>query len=425
MWNATKTLTSITLLALLLAGVFALVSFLTMNAGAGMQMWPTSQAQAVWSTSWQRDDAPVQFRSALSTGDGEAPPVIVGQTVYALGSDRQLHVIDAQTGKELWRFDVGGARRIFNFRVSATRLVLLARAQNQATSLADSYIVGINPSTRTLAWDQPLGTDVYVDGLEVDSDTAYIGVADNTVNTLWRALRDRGVAPSLHPRVRAYGLADGVLRWEQPLPERNETTPADEVVFTLTGRELVATESLRGTPIGLVGLERTTGQVLWRELNGSAALGSFRGQLLARSGSDLVVLTPATGRQVDRLVGLAPPRASDATLVSGPVLYSTGSDNVRAINLDGRAALWSPIELDAPKERSAGSTMRRPGVQAGHLLVGGRDQAVYSIAAQSGSVEWKFIASTPKTPSTDYAPLLAGKLVLVQDGQLTAYLSPR
>lgn len=420
-----KTLTSITLLALLLAGVFALVSFLTMNAGTGIQMWPTSQAQTVWSTTWQRDDAPVQFRSALSTGDGEAPPVIVGQTVYALGSDRQLHALDVQSGKELWRFDVGGGRRVFNFRVSATRLVLLARAQNQATSLADSYIVGINPSTRTLAWDQPLGTDVYVDGLEVDSDTAYIGVADNIVSTFWRALRDRGAAPTLHPRVRAYALADGVLRWEQPLPERNETTPADDLVFTLIGRELVATESLRGTVIGLVGLDRTTGLVLWRDLNGSQALGAFRGQLLARSGGDLVMLAPATGRPADRLVGLAPPRASDATLVSGPVLYSTGSDTVRAINLDGRSGLWSPIELDAPKERSAGVMMRRPGVQAGHLLVGGRDQAVYSIDAQSGSVEWKFIVSTPRTPNTDYAPLLAGKLVLVQDGQLTAYRSPR
>jgi outer membrane protein assembly factor BamB len=420
-----RTLTSITLLALLLAGVFTLVSFLTMNAGTGMQMWPTSQAQIVWSTTWQRDDAPVQFRSALSTGDGEAPPVIVGQTVYALGSDRQLHAIDVQSGKELWRFDAGGGRRVFNFRVSATRLVLLARAQNQATTLADSYVVGINPSTRTLAWDQPLGTDVYVDSLEVDSDSAYIGVADNIVSTFWRALRDRGAAPTLHPRVRAYALGDGVLRWEQPLPERNDVTPADEVVFTLIGRELVVTESLRGTVIGLVALDRTSGPVLWRDLNGSQALGSFRGQLLARSGGDLVILLPATGKQVDRLVGLAPPRGSDATLVSGPVLYSTGSDTVRAIDLDGRAGLWSPIELDAPKERSAGVRMRRPGVQAGHLLVGGRDQAVYSILAQSGSVEWKFIASTPKTPSTDYAPLLAGKLVLVQDGQLTAYRSPR
>lgn len=424
MWNATKILTSITLLALLLAGVFALVSFLTMNAGTGMQMWPTSQAQTVWSTTWQRD-APVEFRSALSASYGEAPPVIVGQTVYAVGSDRQLHALDVQSGKEIWRFDAGGGRRVFNFRVSATRLVLLARAQNQATTLADSYIVGLNPSTRTLAWDQPLGTDVYVDGLEVDNDTVYIGVADNIESALWRARRDRGVAPTLHPRVRAYALGDGVLRWEQPLPERNEITPADEVVFTLIGGELVATESLRGKAIGLVAIDRTIGLVVWRDLNGSEALGGFRGQLLARSGSDLVMLAPATGRQVDRLVGLAPPRASDATLVSGPVLYSTGSDTVRAINIDGRTGLWSPIELDAPKERSAGVMMRRPGVQAGHLLVGGRDQAVYSIGAQSGSVEWKFIASTPKTPSTDYAPLLAGKLVLVQDGQLTAYRSPR
>jgi outer membrane protein assembly factor BamB len=414
-WNATKILTSIALLALLLAGVFALVSDLTMKLGAG----------AVWSTAWQRD-APVRFRSALSTRDGEAPPVIVDKTVYALGSDRQLHALDPQTGKEEWHFDAGGGRRVFNFRVSPskTKLVLLVRAHNQATTRADSYIVGINPSTRTLAWDQPLGTDVFVDSLEVDSETAYIGVADNMGSTLPRALRDLVAPPSLHPRARAYALRDGVLRWEQPLPERNDTTPADEVAFTLIGRELVATESLRGKTIGLVALERTTGEVQWRDLTGSQALGNFDGQLLARSGSDLVILEPSTGKQVARLVGLAPPRAEDATLVSGTVLYSTGSDNVRAINLKGQVALWSPIELDGPRDPSAGVMMRRPGVQAGHLLIGGRDEEVYSIRAQSGSIEWKLNASTPKTPSTDYAPLLAGKLVLVQGGQLMAYRSP-
>src|SRR5262249_20433982 len=212
--NAFRTLTGVTLLALMLAGVLALLSLLLMGTrtDSATHLHPTEQVRTAWTTRWQRDTDTTLFRSALSTRDGEAQPTLVGSTIYALGSDRRLHALDPRSGSDL-AFDIGAGRRAMNFRASSSRLVVLARTTNPDTSL-----LGVDPSTRAVAWDQPLATDVYTDSLKVDTDTVYLGVGDSVDGAQWRILSDRGAAPSLHPRIRAYALANGAPRWEQALP---------------------------------------------------------------------------------------------------------------------------------------------------------------------------------------------------------------
>jgi outer membrane protein assembly factor BamB len=424
-----KNLAGISLLALLLGGVFALLVQMSMNArSVGSRGQPTSPASAVWVTGWERDDVSLQSRGALSTADGEAPPILLGQTLYALGSDRQLHALDPQTGNQIWRYDAGGVRRVYNFRASSSRLVMLLRAPNLATSYAESFLVGVDTTTHNVVWDLVLGADVYVNSLEIDGDSAYIAVADDVNGTLWRPLRDRKLAFSLHPRVRAYSLADGFVRWDQAVPERSGGRPADDIRLVVLDREVIASESTGTAPDGLAGLNRNNGGIAWADVNGSQpalALGSLRGEIVARAGPDLMLLAPDTGRALERLGGLAPPRLSDAVTLSAAVLYSAGFDQVRAVDIDQRAAPWAPVPLDAPRDSSAGGGMRRPSVRNGHLLVGGRDLGIYSIKVLSGAVEWKFIAPPRTQQSTDYAPLRVGNLVLVQDGQLTAYSIPQ
>src|SRR5262249_50833598 len=157
------------------------------------------------------------------------------------------------------------------------------------------------------------------------ADTVYLGVGDNVDGAQWRARRDRGAAPSLHPRVRAYALATGVLRWEQALPERSDTGPADDLSVTAVGSEVVATEFTDGVSVGVVGLDRSSGQIGWRDMGGTRALGTLGNRLVVLSGTDVLIMIPTSGTIVDRLAGLGPNKP-DATVVSGTWLYWTEFD---------------------------------------------------------------------------------------------------
>jgi len=408
----------------MVAGLMALLSILLMTSGPADGMTHRHESTNVatsWSTHWQRSADPAQFRSALGGRDAEAPPVLVGSTLYALGTDGRLYSLDPRSGSSR-AFDVGSRRRPINFRATASRLVVVARALNQATGLADINLLGVDPTTRTVAWDQPLGADVFIDSLEVDADTVYLGVGDNVDGAQWRARRDRGAAPSLHPRVRAYALATGVLRWEQALPERSDTGPADDLSVTAVGSEVVATEFTDGVSVGVVGLDRSSGQIGWRDMGGTRALGTLGNRLVVLSGTDVLIMIPTSGTIVDRLAGLGPDKP-DATVVSGTWLYWTEFDRVRALDLQRKRQLWPPTQLDYRIRPVAGKSLTRPDVEDGHLYVGGRDDAVYSIDVRTGLVEWKFPARRA-VPSIDYPPLRVADTVLVQDSQLTAYRAP-
>jgi len=409
----------------MVAGLVALLSILVMTSGPAdglTHRHQTTNVATVWSTRWQRSADPAQFRSALSARDAEASPALVGSTVYALGTDGRLYALDPRNGSGR-TFDVGGRRRPINFRATASRLVVVARALNPATDLADTSLLGVDPITRAVAWDQPLGADVFIDSLEVDADTVYLGVGDNVDGARWRALRNRGAASSLHPRVRAYALVTGALRWEQALPERSESGPADDLSLTTVGSEVVATEFTGGVSVGVVGLDRSSGQIGWRDLGGTMALGTLGNRLVLLSGTDVLIVIPTSGTIVDRLVGLGPNKP-EGTLVSGTWLYWTEFDRVRALDLQRKRHLWPPTQLDYRIRAVAGKLLTRPDVENGHLYVGGRDDAIYSIDVHTGLVEWKFPASRRAVPSIDYPPLRVSDLLLVQDSQLSAYDAP-
>jgi len=423
--NAFSNLAGVTVLAFMLAGVMALLSILLMTAGpqdSVTHLYPITRVATAWSTRWQYNADPALLRSALSAREAEAPPALVGSTLYALGSDGRLYALDPRNGSGR-TFDVGGRRRPISFRATASRLVVVARTLNQTTGLPDASLLGLDPSTRAVVWELPLGADLFIDSLEVDADTVYVGVGDNVDGAQWRFLRERGAAPSLHPRVRAYALANGAPRWEQPLPERSDAGPTDDLRLTVVGSQVVATEFAGGSSSGVVMLDRASGQSGWRDLGGTQALGTLGNRLVALLGTDVLIMSPTSGAIVNRLSGLSP-NNPEATLVSGPSLYWTRSDQVGALDLQGKRQLWKPTQLDYPLGAAAGKSLTRLDVENGHLYVGGRDDAVYSIDVRTGSVEWKFPAPRRAVPSIDYPPLRVGDLVLVQDSQLTAYEAP-
>lgn len=422
MTHAPRTLAVVALVAVVLAA--ALVgsgALFFLAAGPGTPA--ASAPRASWTTRWPLDVSAGQLQSALPAGGAPAPPVLLGQTVYALGLDRRLHALDPRTGEERWAFGYRDARRIYAFRMTRSLLVLLVRQASPSTDLAASELVGVDPSTRGVLWDQVLDADVYLGSLQVTDDTAYLAVADNVDRGTYQRLLDHGQAPSLHPRVRAYAVADGARRWEQPLPERPVRPAVDDVEIAKTDRQVIAAERANGGPVGLASLEMATGEVLWHDPGTSGALGVAHGQLVTSAGSDLVLLNPASGQRSGRFAGLAP-AAGAALTIDHDQLYWAGSRRVTAVDLVAGRRRWRTDLGGGPGGRApAAARTRPPSVSGGQLYLGAQDRDLYAIDIRAGRIGWTLPLSPPATGPA-YAPLRAGNLVLLQDDQLTAYQVP-
>ncbi len=426
MTNAARTLVAVAILSVVVAVVSAFTGVLLYRASQGdlqTHLHPASAAVETWATRWTPDSAPLLFRSALSTAPTPATPVLAGQTLLVLGSDLRVHALDPGTGLQRWEVGYPDGRRVVSFRVDASRLVLVVRQPDPATGLADSSLVAVNLTTRAVLWERALDADVYSSSLQVAAGTVYLAVGDNVDGAAYDSLRQRNASVSLHPRLRAYALADGTRRWEQVLPEQAGEAPVERVGIVVTDRQVVAAESSLSAPIGLAAFDSASGLARWHTLDGSEALGVTRGMLVTRTGGYVVLVAPSSDRALDRLVSLAP--RSGPTVVAGSVLYSVASDQVTAVDLVAGRQLWTTA-LDRPQEAfaSGDDLTRLPAVQDGHLYLGGRDEDVYSIDVLTGVVEWKFPAQRQDVLVAGPAPVRYGDLLLVQDDQLTAYRAP-
>jgi outer membrane protein assembly factor BamB len=422
--SSARILVAVAVFAVATAAMFAAGGMLIYRAtlpAAQTHLYPASRAVAAWATRWQPDGTSPLQRSALAAADTAAPPVVTGQTLLALGPDRRLHALDPLTGGQRWEYGYNDGRRVMNFRVAATLLVLVVMRPNPATGLADSSLVALDATTRAVLWDRPLDADVFPASLQLDAGAAYLAVADNVDGSEYAALRERNIAVSLHPRVRAYALVDGLERWERALLERTDA-PAERVTLTLAGSQVVVSTGTSFTPIGMSVIEAATGRALWQS-DGSEALGVFRAQLVTRSGTDLALFASASGRMLARLVAMG--ARSGPAVIARDVLYQVASDHVMAVDLAARRGLWTTA-LDSPHGGfgAAQGRSRPPAVQDGHMYLGGRDEDVYSIDVRTGAVEWKFPADLSAGSANSAAPLRYGSLVLVQDEQLTAYRAP-
>jgi outer membrane protein assembly factor BamB len=131
------------------------------------------------------------------------PPTILDSERWCLAVDpQQVILIDATTGKELWRHDVPGRTTS-----SGVLPLLICNGENLGLLVARNYgyaLQRLDPSTGKAMWAQERFICVNPIGLEsiaLDRD-AFFFVAQNTLS--------------------AYAVADGGVLWERPLTGGNE-----------------------------------------------------------------------------------------------------------------------------------------------------------------------------------------------------------
>lgn len=424
MTTPARTLVAVAVLAVAIAVAFAAGGELLYRAtlqDTQTHLYPASRAVVAWATRWPRDDASPLARSALASTGVAVGPELAGATLLAIGAGR-LHALDPLTGAQRWDVGYGDGRRVSGFQATPSLAVLVVMRPDSATGLTATSLVAVDVATHAVAWDRPLDADLYPGSLLLGPAVAYVTVADSVDGAEYQALRERGVAVPLHPRVRAYALADGALRWERTLPERADAAPVERVALTLAASVVAASTATAFAPIGMAVFDAASGRPLWQAPDGTAALGLSRARLVTRSGTDLALLAPASGRVVARLPSLG--ARSGPAVVARDVLYQVAADHVAAVDLAAGRGLWATA-LDSPHAAFGAieGRARPPSVTDGRLYLGGRDEDVYSIDVRTGAVQWKFPAAVA-AGGVNAPPLRYGGLVLVQDDQLTAYRAP-
>ena len=120
----------------------------------------------------------------VATDKWEAPPLVVGNTVYAADNDGTLYVLDLATGSKLWTLPIG--RELWGAPVTNGKLIFV-------TSL-DHFLYAVDPQAHKVVWKVDLGGSVTGSPvISADGTTLYIG--------------------SFAKKIFAVDLAAGSIRW--------------------------------------------------------------------------------------------------------------------------------------------------------------------------------------------------------------------
>lgn len=163
--------------------------------------------------------------------------------------------IDAETGEELWTFEIPGSRSSMNHVPAVTEDLVLCGGQRAAALYA------LNRSDGTVTWSIPMGSS-YSRNAVLDGRQAYI------------------ITDSLY----CIGLVDGSVRWTHTFHDSSTPTIDEDAVYVIGDRQVLAIEKNSGQEIWkIASMEGSFGQLI---SEGSTLYASDRGGVCALRKSD-------------------------------------------------------------------------------------------------------------------------------------------
>jgi outer membrane protein assembly factor BamB len=310
-------------------------------------------------------------------------PLAVDGIVYVLGNDGVIHALVRDSGEERWQAKLGEDASASPLIADGLLIVGDARGVVHALAVADGAV------RWTTATDGPISGAAAADGsvavVATNAGTAYaIDVATGAIR--WTAVVGGSVSTSVaiadgtvyvgaSPNLTAISLADGTIRWTQPVSKEGRIgTPAVSagLIFAATGLN-AQDESLHG----VVALDATTGLQRWRFTSPTQA----------------TIYTPA--------------------IVDGRA-YIVGEDRtVVAVDAASGRLMWTTPTVEVNESVAA--------VADGLVFVAGNGGAVNALDADAGTMRW-----TVPISGIPYGPIVVDGYVIVGTnlGELVAIGGP-
>lgn len=267
----------------------------------------------------------------VPTGNGaSASPTIHEGTAFIPGGDGMLYALDVKTGKQRWKADLS--------EELATTPVWWDGRLIVASHSGTVFSVNGNDGQRQWQYRRDLPTGFNVRGVSkplVHENVVYLGFAD-------------GFVAALNP-------ADGTANWERNVSgDATEFLDVDSSPFIEDGGRLVVT-SYRA---GVIGLDRATGNELWRNPTKGLTGLTGKGSMLFATGDGVVMAIQAqNGRTVwtlplKNLAGGAP------VLADGHLVVPVTASLLFVDPTTGKTSLaWDPGRGVNATVRSEGSRL--------------------------------------------------------------------
>ncbi len=256
-----------------------------------------------------------------TTGADQAPPTVVGNTVYLASGDRHLYALRLTTGKELWATDIG-----HYVSRSSPRIMGNFAYMGGAGPLG---VVAVNLRKHRVAWQR-----LIPGALEGVDDTPLAVTAGRLVTAALTG--PKGIAPtSKRHQARLFALnpRNGRIVWAKTLATGRAPTFKSTGTPAVRGGTVYAGNAINGR---LTALSLRTGKILW-----SVAVGAPVTRPPAVLGRDIEALTKSGDLVAVSRRGriLARRQLADWVNAYGPVVYNNSVAVAGNTPLNGYAGM--------------------------------------------------------------------------------------
>ncbi len=393
-------------LPLIATGCIVLVSFGTAHTRA--DDWPQWRGQNrdgrvtgfTPPSSWPKE---LTQKWKIPVGEGVATPALVGDKLYVFtwqDGKEILRCMDAESGKELWKYDYPATR--------ASGPASGFAGARSSPAVSDGKVLTLGVQGDLSCVDAKSGEKVWHKGANLGHPKFFTSSSPVVLEGLCVAQfggeGKGGIA--------AYKLESGNEKWKWT---DDGTAYASPVVMTVDGTKMIVAE----TDKDIVGLGLTDGKLLWkvpyavtgRGYNASTPIAE--GQTVIFSGSNRGTRAIKIEKKDD---GFASKELWDnkenSVIYNTPVVHDglvfglTSANSLFCINAEGKTAWTSPIK----GKGGYGSI-----VDAGPLLLSLTPVGQLVVCEASGK-EFKEVASYKVSSTETYAyPVLSGKRIYIKD----------
>jgi outer membrane protein assembly factor BamB len=339
----------------------------------------------------------------IPVGEGVATPALVGDKLYVFtwqDGKEILRCMDAESGKELWKYDYPATR--------ASGPASGFAGARSSPAVSDGKVLTLGVQGDLSCVDAKSGEKVWHKGANLGHPKFFTSSSPVVLEGLCVAQfggeGKGGIA--------AYKLESGNEKWKWT---DDGTAYASPVVMTVDGTKMIVAE----TDKDIVGLGLTDGKLLWkvpyavtgRGYNASTPIAE--GQTVIFSGSNRGTRAIKIEKKDD---GFASKELWDnkenSVIYNTPVVHDglvfglTSANSLFCINAEGKTAWTSPIK----GKGGYGSI-----VDAGPLLLSLTPVGQLVVCEASGK-EFKEVASYKVSSTETYAyPVLSGKRIYIKD----------
>lgn len=227
-------------------------------------------------------------------------PLVAGNRIFVLASDRSVSAWDAATGRQLWQQQRGSETLVLK------QAALMTAVGDTLVVAQGARLVGLNPLNGSIRWEQPVASSRGTNEIEKLSDVV-AGIARHGTDLCVRAYQHAVTCvESFRPS----------LRWTKASSGASGVAGDEHAVFGADGQGVLSAYS------------RVNGDVLWtsnqlryRQLTAPAVIG--RSVVIGDAQGNIHLMAKTDGTLLNRLTTDTSPIMSTPTLVGKTLVVVT------------------------------------------------------------------------------------------------------